>query len=69
MREPISVSKNRQFIRCPKCGTVVGGFGNVCDCIVPCPKCEEYLDVIVKSEELIVRRKWQLNETAPAAQN
>ena len=66
MREPLSDSKNRQLIRCPKCGTVVGGFGTVCDCIVPCPKCDEYVDVVVKSDELIVKRKW-MNDKTPVA--
>ena len=57
MRELLSESKKFELIRCPKCGTVVGGIGDICDCSVPCPKCELFIDVVANSEELIVRKK------------
>ena len=46
-----------EMIRCPNCGTVVGEFGVVCDCTVPCPKCKLSIDVLANNDELIVRKR------------
>ncbi len=49
--------KKREMLRCPKCGSVVGEFGMVCDCSVSCSKCKEPIEVWANTEEVIVRRR------------
>ena len=61
MTGPLSEKQNREMLRCPKCGNVLGEFGRVCDCSVPCQKCKESIEVWANNEELIVRKKREVS--------
>ena len=57
MSEILAECSGFEKIRCPNCGNVVGAFGVVCACTVPCPKCKQPIDVLSNNDELIVRKR------------
>lgn len=55
--QDVSDEKDREEIKCPKCGYTMGWFGNLSDCYMVCPRCKQTMELTTTNEEFCVRGK------------